>query len=172
MPVTGSDLPKPDSRLPVRKGYESMSKLFIYYSFSGNGDAVAARMAEKGFVLRRVETDFTLSDRLFPQMMKGGFSAAIGQRPALKGYDGDVSGFDEVCIGSPVWNGRLASPVNTVLRDTDLNGKKVSFILYSGSGGAKKASAVIAKKYPDASVTHLKQPKDCPEELEKLDAVY
>ena len=149
-----------------------MSKLFIYYSFSGNGDAVAAKMAEKGFEPRKVETEFKLSDKLFPQMMKGGFSAAIGQTPALIDYDCDVSGYDEVCVGAPVWNGRLASPVNTVLRDTDLAGRKLSFILYSGSGAAKKASAKIAGAYPDAAVIHLKQPKNNIDELAKLDAFF
>ncbi|MBP1588465.1 MAG: hypothetical protein ILO53_08730 [Clostridia bacterium] len=148
-----------------------MSKLFIYYSFSGNGDAVAAKMAEKGFELRRVETPFKLSDKLFPQMMKGGFSAAISQKPALTNYDSDVSGFDEVCIGAPIWNGRFASPVNTVLRDTDLSGKKLTFVLCSGSGGAKNASAKVAKLYPDAAVIHLRQPKDNADELAKLDAL-
>ena len=146
-----------------------MAKLFVYYSFSGNGDAVAAKLAEKGFELRKVESEFTLSKKLLPQMMKGGFSAAIGQKPALTGYDPDVSGYDEVWVGAPVWNARLASPVNTVLRDTDFSGKKLTFVLYSGSGFAKNADARLRKEYPDARIIHLRQPKDVPEELAKLD---
>ena len=43
-----------------------MAKLFVYYSFSGNGDAVAAKLAEKGFELRKVESEFTLSKKLLP----------------------------------------------------------------------------------------------------------
>ena len=31
-----------------------MNKLLIYYSNSGNGDLVAARLAEQGFALRKV----------------------------------------------------------------------------------------------------------------------
>ena len=32
-----------------------MSKIFIYYSLSGNGDAVADNLKEKGFDVRKVE---------------------------------------------------------------------------------------------------------------------
>ena len=145
-----------------------MSKLFIYYSFSGNGDAVAACLKEKGFEIRKVESEFKLSKKLFPQMMKGGFSAGIGQKPGLIGYNSDVSGYEEVWIGAPIWNGRLASPVNTILRDTELQGKKLCFVLYSGSGFGKKADEKLRKEYPEAVIIHLKQPKDIPAELGKL----
>ncbi len=145
-----------------------MSKLFIYYSFTGNVDAVAEVLKAKGFDLRKVESEFKLSNKLFPQMMKGGFSAAIGQTPKLIGYDSDVSVYDEIVIGSPIWNGRFASPVNTILKETDLGGKKLTFILCSGSGTGKNADKKIAKLYPGANVIHLEQPRDLREELGKL----
>ena len=145
-----------------------MSKLFIYYSFSGNGDVVAAALQEKGFEIRKAESAFTLSKKLFPQMMKGGFSAAIGQKPDLINYNGDVKDYEEVWVGAPIWNGRLASPANTILRDTDLQGKKLCFVLYSGSGFGKKADEKLRKAYPEAELIHLRQPKDNPAELEKL----
>ena len=145
-----------------------MSKLFIYYSFTGNGDAVAEFMKEKGFEIRKVESKLKLSKRLFPQMMKGGFLSLFGARPKLINFNNNVDGYDEICIGSPVWNGRFACPVNTVLRDTDLIGKKVTFILYSGSGTAKNADKKIKKAYPEAKIIHLQQPGDKIEELKKL----
>ena len=83
-------------------------------------------------------------------------------------FDNDVKEYDEVIIGSPIWNGRFSSPINTVLSKIDLKDKKVSFILYSGSGEAKKATKLINKKYPNASITILKEPKKYNEELDKL----
>ena len=145
-----------------------MSKIFIYYSFSGNGDAIAEKMCKKGFEIRKVRSSLKLSDKMLPQMLKGGFSALIGQTPALIDYDNNISDYDEVCIGAPVWNARLASPVNTIFRDTDFSGKKLWFILYSGSGAGKKAEEKIKKLYPDAVVLNLKQPKANPDELSKL----
>ncbi len=148
-----------------------MSKLFIYYSFTGNGDVVAEALKEKGFIIRKVESKLKLSKRLFPQMMKGGFLSLIGAKPELIDYDNNVDGCDEICIGSPVWNGRFACPVNTVLRDTDLKEKKVSFILYSGSGTAASADKKIKKLFPEARIIHLQQPKDKIDELDKLDEI-
>lgn len=148
-----------------------MKGIFIFYSFSGNGDIVAKKMNEKGFEVRKAESSFKLSKNLLPQMLKGGFSAFIRQKPPLENYNGDVSGFDTVCIGAPIWNGRLASPVNTVLDKTDLRGKKVVFILYSGSGSAGNAEKYIKKHYPDADIIHITQPKDNPDQLLKLENI-
>ena len=99
------------------------------------------------------------------------FSAGIGAKSALKDYDPDVSAFDEIVIGSPIWNGQLACPVNTVLDQTDLSGKKVTFLLYSGSGAAPKAESKLKASFPDAPVIHLTSPLSHPEELEKLSAL-
>ena len=71
-------------------------------------------------------------------------------------------------IGSPVWNGRLSCPINTVLRDTYLKDKKVTCILYSGSGEAKKAEEQVLKAVPDAAMIHLQEPKKNREALERL----
>ncbi len=72
-------------------------------------------------------------------------------------------------IGSPVWNGRLSCPINTVLAETDLKGKSLTFLLYSGSGDAPKAVRQIRERFPDAGIIHLKEPKSHPEEQSKLE---
>ena len=145
-----------------------MSKLIIYYSFSGNGDVVAESLKEKGFETRKVESKLKLRKNLFLQMMKGGFLASIGAKPKLINYDNNVDDYDEIYIGAPIWNGRLACPVNTILGDTNLKDKKVTFVLYSGSGTAKHADKKISKLYPNARIIHLQQPKDKKGEINKL----
>ena len=145
-----------------------MSKLFIYYSFSGNGDVVAETLKEKGFEIRKVESKLKLRNNFFLQIMKGGFLAGIGAKPKLINYDNNVDGYEEIYIGAPIWNDRLACPINTVLRDTNLKDKKLTFVLYSGSGKSKHADKKINKLYPDAKIIHLQQPKDKKEELDKL----
>ena len=144
-------------------------KLFIYYSFSGNGNVVANKLENAGIEIRRVESKLKLSKRMFPCMMKGGFLAAIGSKPKLINYNNDVSNYDEIIIGSPIWNGRIACPINTVLRDTNLNDKKLTFVLYSGSGEAKKATKKLKKKYPDSKIIILKSPMKNSSELDKLE---
>ena len=146
-----------------------MSKLFIYYSMSGNGDIVANYLSEKGVDVRKIETKYKLSRHMFFAMMKGGFHAMIGKKAKLINYNGDLSNYDEIIIGSPIWNSRLTPPVNTVLKDTVLSNKKLTFILYSGGGYGKKATKKITKKYPNSTIINIKQPKKYNEELNKLE---
>ncbi|MBO4263045.1 MAG: hypothetical protein J5903_04605 [Clostridia bacterium] len=136
-----------------------MKKLFIYYSNTGNGDAVAERLSEKGYEIRKVTPKNNLPQTLFLKVFFGGFIAGINFRSKLLEYDGNVGDYDEIVIGSPVWNGKISCPINTVLAKTDLTGKKVSFILYSGSGEAPKAEKRLHKEYAGASIIILKEPK-------------
>ena len=145
-----------------------MKKIFIYYSNSGNGDIVADYLKRKDFDIRKVKSKFKLSKNLFLSMMKGGFHAFIGSKPKLIGYNNDISTYDEIYIGSPIWNGRLACPTNTILKETDLVNKNLTFILYSGSGDGKKAIFRLLKKYPNARIINLKEPKKYNQELEKI----
>lgn len=146
-----------------------MKKLFIYYSLYGNGDKVSEYLKEKDFDIRKVESKLKLSKHIFPAMMKGGFKALIGAKPRLIEYDNNIDEYSDIYIGSPIWNGRLAPATNSILDITPLEGKNVTFILYSGSGEGKKAEKKIKKLYPNAKIIFLKEPKKYPEELKKLD---
>ena len=149
-----------------------MKTLFIYYSHTGNGDVVADVLAEKGVDIRKVKPKKPLPKSFFGAILKGGFLATIGHKAPLVDYDPSLEGYDRVIIGSPVWNARFSCPINTVLAETDLEGKGLLFVLYAGGGTAPKAAARIAKEYPEAKVVVLKQPKDFPDELSKLDVLF
>ena len=145
-----------------------MSKLFIYYTLSGNGDAVANYLSEKGVDMRKIETKYKLSKHMFPAMMKGGFHAMIGKKAKLIDYNNDISNYEEIIIGSPIWNSRLTPPINTVLRDTNFSNKKLTFVFYSGGGTSKKATKKVNKLYDNSTIINLRQPKNNNEELRKL----
>lgn len=147
---------------------ELTKKIFIYYSYTGNGDIVASKMQEKGYEIRKIETVKSLPKSFFWAIMVGGFQAGAKKKAPLKEFDQDVSKFDEIVIGSPIWNGRFTPALNTLLTLLDLRDKKVSFVFYAGSGEGKKALKRVNKEYPDANVVFLKQPKELIEELEKL----
>lgn len=144
------------------------NKLFLYYSHTGNGDAVAACLAAHGYDVRRIAPKKELPKPFLLKILQGGFQAGIGYCAKLKEFDADIAAYDKIVIGSPVWNGSFAAPVNSVLRTLDLTGKTVSFLLYAGGGTAPKAVKRIAKTYPAATVTVLREPKTNPAELEKI----
>ena len=83
-------------------------------------------------------------------------------------FDTSLSDYDEVIIGSPIWNARLSCPINAVLSACDLSNKRVSFILSSGSGEAPKAVKKINTDYPYAEIKILKEPLKNHDELKKI----
>ena len=146
-----------------------MKKLFLYYSYSGNGDFVAEAMKEKGYDIRKVETVKGLPKVSFFAMLAGGFQASAKKKAELKEYNQDVSKYDEIVIGSPIWNGRISPAINTVLANLKLNeNQKLAFVFYAGGGTGPSAEKRIKKEYPNARYVFLKAPKQNEEELEKL----
>ena len=146
-----------------------MSGIFIYYSRSGSGDVIADKYKELGYDIRKVETKYKLSKNLFLACMKGGFHATIGKKPKLINFDNNIDNYEKIIIGSPIWNGRLSCPINTVLKNLNLENKNVKFVLYSGSGDAEPAKKYINKNHPNSKIVILKEPKKYVDELKKLE---
>ena len=146
-----------------------MNKLFIYYSLTGNGDLVAEFLKGSKFDIRKVTEKKKMPKSFFFMIMSGGFRASVGAKAKLVDYDNDVSKYEEIVIGSPIWNGRFPPVINEVLKQTDFANKKLSFLFYSGSGEGKKAETKAKKLFPDAKIVFLKEPKKYPEELKKVD---
>ncbi|MBQ4031768.1 MAG: NAD(P)H-dependent oxidoreductase [Bacilli bacterium] len=145
-----------------------MKKIFIYYSLNGSGDVVADVLKEQGVTIRKVKPKKELPKSIIGQILQGGFLAMINHKSKLIDFDKDISKYDEVIIGSPIWNARLSTPINTVLDELDLKDKKVSFIFYSASGTSPKATEKVHKLFPKAEITDLKEPKDNEQELNKI----
>ena len=146
-----------------------MKKLFIYYSFTGNGEVVAKEMEKKGYELRKVIRKKKMPKSFFWGMMVGGFLAGTKHKDKLVDFNDDIKEYDQIVIGGPIWNGRFSSPINTVLAKLNLKEKDVTFLFYSGSGEGKKALKRIQKQHPSAKYIFLKEPKKYPEELQKLE---
>ena len=120
---------------------------------------------KNGYDIRKVISKYKYPKKMFPLMMVGGFKALTKMKDKLIDFDSNISDYDEVVIGTPIWFDRVSSPINTVLSKLDLSNKKVSFILYSASGDAKKATERL-KDIGD--ITILKEPKKYKEELNKI----
>ena len=146
-----------------------MKKIFIYYSLTGNGDEVANYLKNKKYTIRKINIEKELPNNFILKLLTGGFKALINYKEKLIDFDNDISKYNEVIIGSPIWNSRLATPISTALTKLNLDNKKVTFILYSGSGEAKAATKYINNKYNDAKIIYLKQPKNNTQELNKID---
>ena len=136
-----------------------MSRLFIYYSNTGNGDYVANILKSKGFTTLKVEPVEELPKLYIFKLLVGGFSAFVNDKPKLKNdiisMLNVVRAHNEIYIGTPVWNGRVCPPINTVMEE--LKHKKFSIICYSKSGKIKKLIKQV-KKYNVENIISLVEP--------------
>ena len=144
-----------------------MKKLFIYFSLTGSGDAVADYLKDKGYEIRKVISKSKYSKNKFLMIMTGGYKATFNKKDKLLDFDTDISSYDKVVIGSPIWNDRLSAPINTVISLLDLKDKNLSFVLYSASGKGEHAKEKIKNLYGVEAIV-LKEPRKNREELEKL----
>ncbi len=145
-----------------------MKKIFIYYSFSGNGDTVSNYLKRVGFNSYSIFTYDPLPKNKILSIIVGGFKASINYKDKIEEFGIDLNKYDKIVIGSPIWNSRLSSPINSLLNKIDLTGKNVTFVLYSGSGKDNKATELLKSKY-HSEVINLKEPKSNNDELIKLD---
>ena len=106
-----------------------MKTLIVYYSMEGNTDHMAKRIAEKiSADLLRIEPVKAYRDKGFLKFVWGGKSAVMGEKPELKPYDADLSAYDRIIFGSPVWAANITPPLRTFVSDNmeSLTGKKLA----------------------------------------------
>ena len=95
------------------------------------------------------EKDYNMPYNKLIQVAKE--EANKGELPAYKG-DIDVSKYDTIFIGGPIWWGTYPQVMFTFFRDHDLNGKTIiPFVTHEGSGLASTVSD-IKKAWPNATV--------------------
>ena len=127
----------PESAHSAATGAGSTKVLVIYYSLTGNTKSIAEMMREKtGGDLFEIETV-----KNYPADYSGIIAEAkreleTGELPALKKSPPDMSSYDLILVGSPVWWYTVSTPVMRFLTQADFAGKKVSaFCTHEGGVG-------------------------------------
>ena len=125
-----------------------MSKALIaYFSVSGVTARVARELAEvEGGDLFEIrpEVPYTKEDLDYTSKQSRSTleMSDLNCRPAITGCV-DLSGYDTVFVGFPIWWGREPSAVDTFLTSGDFTGKKiVPFCTSGGSGIGKTAERI------------------------------
>lgn len=73
-----------------------------------------------------------------------------GYLPPLASEVTDLSDYDVIFLGTPVWWGGLSLPVKSFLAAADLSGKTVIPFCTHGGGGAERVPAELAQAAPAA----------------------
>ena len=132
---------------------EAPKTLVLYYSLTGNTRTVAEEIATRlGADIEEItcidpyDTNFQACIARCMQEREQGIL------PAINPVQADLSQYDVVFIGFPVWFGTYAPPITAWLSDVDLSGKKVALFCTFGSGGIESSLSAFTGCQPNAEV--------------------
>lgn len=112
-----------------------MKSIVVYYSFSGNTQKVSEILFRHLSSLGQAEIirlkDLKESKNFFVQAGR----AVSHQRTPIEAVNFDLTGYDLICLGTPVWAFGPAPPVNTFINKCQgLENKTVVLFTTYGSG--------------------------------------
>ena len=132
---------------------DAQKVLVLYYSQTNNTKLVAAEIANRlGADMEEIEAmnpydgDFMQTIERCMQERKEGVT------PVIKPLKSDVSKYDVIFIGYPVWFGTYAPPVISLFNCVDFSGKKLVPFCTFGSGGLESSMIDMAKAQPNAKI--------------------
>lgn len=141
---------------PAASAVNSASPAVVYFSCTGNTQAVAEKIAAAtDGALMRIEPaePYTPADLDYNSDRRANSEQSSGTaRPALAAPVPDVAGYDTVYLGYPIWWGEAPRVVLTFLESADLAGKTVIPFCTSGSSPISGSIAEIEQAAPGANV--------------------
>ena len=134
-----------------------MKKLVAYFSASGVTRRKSEALAKViGADLHEIAPAESYTDADLDWTNKRSRSTVEMQdpssRPALKEPKTDLSAYDTVYIGFPIWWGVAPHAVNTFIESNDLAGKQLVIFATSGGSGLSPAGHDLQKRYPTLQI--------------------
>lgn len=103
-----------------------MKAIVIYYSWGGNTKSIAEKIArELNCGAARIDTVVPYEGDYNSIVDRGADEVKRGYEPEIKPLGIDLSDYDTVILGTPVWWYTFAPAVKTFLSHNDLTGKKI-----------------------------------------------
>lgn len=136
-----------------QKSEKTSKVLVLYYSQTSNTKTVAQEIAT------RLNADIEEIELVEPY--DTAFQATIdrckadrekGILPEIKPLKVNVSDYDTIFLGYPIWFGTYAPPIASLLEKVDLSGKFVMPFCTFGSGGLESSVKDLAEKQPNAKI--------------------
>ncbi len=123
-----------------------MKTIIVYYSLEGNTEYVAKKIADRiGADILRIYPKKAYPDSGFRKYLWGGKSAVMAETPSLEPYQIELSSYERVILGFPVWAGNVAPPLRTFIKENNLCGKSVAVFACQSGSGAEKAFSKLSK---------------------------
>ncbi|MBR4270430.1 MAG: NAD(P)H-dependent oxidoreductase [Clostridia bacterium] len=134
-----------------------MKKLVAYFSATGTTKKVADKIAkvmgadifeiEPKFKYSKSDLDWTDENSRSSREMKDKSS-----RPEITKKVENISDYDAVILGFPVWWYTAPTIINTFLEENDLTNKQMYVFVTSGSSGVESTLANLRQAYPKLNI--------------------
>ena len=128
-------------------------KLVVYFSASGVTKSVARNLSQTaGADLYRIQPEVPYTSADLDWMNKKSRSSIEmndpASRPAIVAGDLDISSYDVVFLGFPVWWYVAPTIINSFLETYNFSGKTVIPFATSGSSGIENCEKKLQQQYP------------------------
>ena len=131
----------------------AQQKLVLYYSENGTTKTVAEEIQKQlGADIEAVEAVEPYTGDFQATVQRGNKERQNGEWPAIKPLKSDLSKYDVIFLGYPIWYGTYANPIVTLLNGQDFAGKTIVPFCTFGSGGLNTSSADLKKALPKAKI--------------------
>ena len=134
-----------------------MKKLVTYFSASGITARAAKKLAEAAgadIYEIRPETAYTKEDLNWQDKTSRSSieMADRSSRPAIADKNANITEYDTIYVGFPIWWYVSPTIINTFLESYDFSGKRIILFATSGGSGFGKAADSIKSSVPSAIV--------------------
>lgn len=129
-----------------------MNKLIVYFSYTGNTRNIASRIKEKlNCDILEIKTEVPYSEDYNKVVNDEQNSEASNYLPKIQKIDIDLSKYDEIILGTPVWWYRPVPAIRTFLTENDLTGKTIKPFA-TNAGWLGRTFQEIKKLCPNSKV--------------------
>ena len=105
---------------------ENTKKLIVYYSYTGHTKMIAESIQKKlGCDILEIKPVTPYSTDYQKVVDEEQNNESSGKTPDIQEIDKDLSKYDEIIIGSPVWWYTIVPVIRTFLKENDLSGKTI-----------------------------------------------
>lgn len=103
-----------------------MSKLIVYFSYTGNTRMIANKIKEQlNCDLLEIKTVIPYSEDYDTVVNDEQNSESSNHLPEIQEINTELSKYDEIILGTPVWWYRPVPAIRTFLTQNNLSGKKI-----------------------------------------------
>ena len=127
-----------------------MKRIIVYYSLSGNTEEAVNKIAKRlGCEVLKIDTMNAMPKSFVARILVGGGQVAMNIIPEIKPINIDFSLYDDIFIGTPIWNSKGVPAINSFLSDEKICMKVTGLIITSGGGDIEKCVRALKDRVPN-----------------------